>query len=488
MATTSVKKNVLINTIYQMLIIIVPFITVPYVSRILGPDGIGVYSYTRSIVSYFVMFSALGTMAYGTREIAMTRNDKRVLSSTFWEIETLSCITSLICIAIWLIFAVLYHTYTIYFNILTILIVNTMFDISWLYAGLEKFKYTVSVNSIFKILGIIAVFVFIKKPDDVGKYIFITTMTTLLGTISMWLFLPRIVLKPDFKNLKLRKHFKETLIYFIPTIATSIYTVLDKTLIGLITNNLSENGYYEQATKIIEVCKTLTFYSLNMVLSSRISYLYVQKKYDEIKKRIEVSINYILFASIGIIFGLIAVSDIFVNMFFGNEFVNVSAYIKCLSPVILLIGISNCIGSQYYTPVGLRKKSAHYIIIGSIVNLVLNIILIPKFWGYGAIVATIIAETVITTLYIRNCNGIIYLAKLFELCYTKLISGMVMFVSIMLISRIHFSSDIIKLVILVFLGIIIYISCLLILKDSFVYGVYNNQIKPSFYKLIKKEK
>ena len=482
MATTSIKKNVIINTIYQLLIIIVPFITVPYVSRVLGPEGVGVYSYTRSIVSYFIMFSALGTMAYGTREIAMARNDKKALSSIFWEIEILTCITSSICIAIWLIFALIYHTYTIYLFILTILIINTMFDISWLYAGLEKFKYTISVNSIFKILGIVAIFVFIKDADDVAKYIFITTITTLLGTVSMWLFLPKTVMKPDLKNIKLKKHFKETLIYFIPTIATSIYTVLDKTLIGLITNDLSENGYYEQATKIIEVCKTLTFYSLNMVLSSRISYLYVQKKFDEIQKRIETSINYILFVSIGMIFGLIAVSNGFVTIFFGEEFANVSSYIKCLAPVILLIGISNCIGTHYYTPVGLRKQSAKYIIIGSVVNLILNLILIPRFWSYGAIVATIIAEAVITTLYLKNSNGVLSLSKLLEFGFTKLIAGMLMFASILLISRIPINSNILMLCIQVVSGIIVYILCLAVLKDDFIFEMYNNYIKPKISK------
>lgn len=486
MKTTSVKKNVLIYTIYQILCIIVPFITVPYVSRILGPEGIGIYSYTHSLVLYFTMFAALGTMSYGSREIARLRDNKEKLSKVFWEIEFLTIITSSICILIWIIFAIIYHTYTSYMIILTILIINVIFDISWLYVGLEKFKYTVSVNSFFKILGIVLIFMFIKDNGDVCKYIFITSMVTLAGTISMWVFLPKNVEKPALKNIKLKKHFKETLIYFIPTIAASIYTVLDKTLIGLITQDLSENGYYEQATKIIDVCKTTAFVSLNAVLGSRIAYLYSQSKYDEIKNRIKNSIDFIFFMSIGMIYGLIGVSDIFVPLFFGEKFVDAALYIKLLSPVILIIGISNCLGSHYFTPAGLRKKSAKYIIIGAVTNLIINILLIPYFKSAGAIVATIIAELTITVLYLKNCNGFLSSKDLIKLSYKKIIAGFIMFLSIFIISKLEVNVYL-MLGLQIGFGTIIYVLCLIMMRDKFIFETLRNLIKSKIHFNSKKE-
>lgn len=485
MKTTSVKKNVMIYTIYQVLCIIVPFITVPYVSRALGPEGIGTYSYTHSLVMYFTMFAALGTMSYGSVEIAKLRDDKKKLSSTFWEIELLTIITSSICIGIWILFSLFYHAYTGYMLILTLLIINVIFDISWIYVGLEKFKYTVSINSIFKILGIVLIFTFVKNNGDVYKYTLITSSITLIGTISMWFFLPKIIEKPDFKGMNLKKHFKETMIYFIPTIAASIYTILDKTLIGLITKDLSENGYYEQATKVVDMCKTLSFVSLNAVLGSRIAYLYSQKKFDEIKKRLENSIDFILFISIGIIFGLISVSDRFVPLFFGDEFVNTSLYIKLLSPVILVIGISNCLGSHYYTPAGLRKQSAIYIVIGAVINLIINIILIPHFKGVGAIISTIIAELIITILYLKNCNGFLPIGMLFKFSYKKLLAAIIMCLSISFISKLPFNTYI-MLGLEVILGGSIYVLCLFAFKDKFIFDTFNTQIKPKIYKFLKK--
>ena len=191
---------------------------------------------------------------------------------------------------------------------------------------------------------------------------------------------------------RFRNHFHETLIYFIPSVATSVYTVLDRTLIGTITNNRAENGFYHYTMQIINIMKALTFSSLNMVLGSRIAYLFAEEKYDEIKERIRDSINYILFMGIGICFGLIGVSGRFVPLYLGPGYDRVVTMLVLMSPIVVIIGVSNCLGSQYYTPSGNRKLSAKFIIIGAIVNLTLNLILIPRFWGYGAIVASLIAE------------------------------------------------------------------------------------------------
>lgn len=483
MKNQSVKKGILLNTIYQVLSIIIPFITTPYISRVLGPDGVGAYSYTHSLVTYFTMFAALGTITYGAREISRKRDNKMEMSKTFWEIEILTIITSLVSIVVWIIFSILYKSYTIYMLILTMFLVNTMFDISWLYVGLEKFKYTVSINSIFKILGVILLFTFIKNSNDLYLYIFIVSFNTLLGTLSLWMFLPKVLIKVKLNKLNIKHHFKETMIYFVPTVATSVYTVLDKTLLGIIVNDFSENGYYEQATKVIDLCKTLTFTSLNLVLGSRISYLYSKGKYEEIKDKISNSIDYILFMSIGIIFGLLAISDVFVIKFFGENYSNVSLLLKLLSPVLLIIGISNCLGSHYYNPAGLRKQSAKYIIIGCLINLIMNLLLIPHFRGVGAIIGTLSAELVITILYLINCNNYLSLETIIKKSYKKIISGLIM-LSLIIILKQFISNGILFILISVLIGGLSYGISLLILKDSFI---YNNIYLNIREKLIKNE-
>lgn len=467
MKKTSIKRNILYNTFYQILILVVPFITAPYVSRTIGVAGIGTYSYTLSIQTYFSMFAALGTASYGIREIARCRDNNEKRSRTFWEIEILTIITSLICLIVWGLMIFLNQDNKIIYLVLTMNLLSTMLDISWFYAGIEKFKYTIMQNSIFKILGVIALFIFIKEPNDLLLYITIMSLSTLLGTASMWLYLPKFLHKINFKELKIIRHFKETVVYFIPTIATSIYTVLDKTLIGVLTKEPKENGYYEQAIKIIHMASAVTYTSLNTVLSSRNSYLFKENKEKEIKNKIDLSINYILFLGIGMFFGIMVVIDKFVPIFYGEGYNEVSVLIKILSPLIFIIGISNCLGSQYYTPSGLRKKSTNFIIVGACANLILNLLLIPKFWSRGAAIATVAAELIITLLYLKFCNNFYSLKMVIKSSWKKIIAGILMAILILPIKLINIS-DIGILVIQIGIGILVYITSLFILKDKFV--------------------
>lgn len=473
MKSVSIKKNIIYSTIYNILTIIIPFITAPYISRVIGASGVGIYSYTSSIQMYFSLFAALGTASYGAREIARNRNNKYVRSKLFWEIEILTILTSGICLIVWCVLIAVSNEYKIIYIILTMNLLNTMFDISWFYSGLEQFKYTIIQNSIFKILGVVLLFVFVKNSNDLILYIAIMSITTLLGTMSMWIYLPKFINKIHVKKLKILRHFKETLVYFIPTIATSIYTVLDKTLIGVITGDANENGYYEQATKIINITKVLTFASLNTVLGSRMSYLFAENKNDEIHKKIDISINYILFMGFGICFGLLGIVDRFVPVFFGEGYKEVIVLIKMLSPIVIIIGISNCLGAQYYTPAGLRSKSAKIIVLGACMNLILNLIFIPKFWSQGAVIATLAAEITISSLYLKYCNGFYNLRQLIKASWKKIIAGIIMLIGIMPINNIQASSVTVMLL-QIFIGIIIYIISLLLLQDLFVYNIIHN--------------
>ena len=463
----SLKKNIAISTLYQILIIILPLITAPYIARVLGPDQSGVYDYTNSIMTYFAMFAALGTASYGVREIARVRDDAAMRSKLFWEIELMTVMTSTVCIIAWFIFIAITPHYKVIYLVLTMGLLSTMFDISWFFAGMEQFKYTVTKNAACKLIGVILMFLFVKKEEDLLLYIIIMISSTMIGNLSMWLYVPRFVKKVDFRTLTFRKHFHETLIYFVPTVATSIYTVLDRTLIGVITKNKAENGFYHYAMQIVNMMKALTFSSLNMVLGSRLSFLFAEKKYDEIKEKIADSTNYILFMGYGICFGVIGVAKRFVPVFLGPGYDRVATMLILMSPIVIIIGISNCLGSQYYTPAGYRKLSAKYIIIGAVVNLLLNLLLIPKYWGYGAITASLIAESVITILYMKNCNGYLRVETIIKDSWKKIIAGLVMLIVIRALDGI-ISSDILALLVEIAVGFTVYCAVIVLLRDSFM--------------------
>ena len=467
MKQVSLKKNIMLSTFYQVLKIITPFITAPYISRVLGVSKVGIFSYTSSYAMYFTLFGGLGTATYGTREIARVRNDEHKRSHLFWEIEILSVITTTISILAWGVFTLINTKYQVYYAVLTFNLLAVMFDISWFYAGIEQFQYTIGWNSFFKIASVVALFIFVHNPSDLLIYVFIMAFQNFAGNVGMWTGLPRFIHKVDLKTIKLKKHFHETLVYFIPTIATSVYNVLDKTMIGFITHNTKENGYYENANKILDMMKTLTFVALNSVMTSRISFLYKEKKFEEIKKRIHDSINYVLFMGIGILFGLSGVAKVFVPLFFGKGWDKTVDLLIIMSPVIVIIGLSNCLGSQYYTPSGRRKESAKYIIAGAVINFCFNCIFIPKLMSYGAAIATVIAETVITILYVHNDNDYLNWSDIFKMGWKKLIAGVIMFVILLGIRQV-IHQPLLSVALMVIVGGASYILILTLLKDSFI--------------------
>lgn len=245
----SVTKNYIYNVLYQVLMIILPIITTPYISRVLGAENIGIYGYTLSISAYFILFGSLGMSLYGQREIAYNQKDKREYTKVFKEILIMKSITMAFSIFIFYFTLVLHGQYQEYYRILILEILANAIDISWFLQGLEEFKKTVSRNLIIKILSIIAIFMFVKTKEDLYIYFVIYVLSILLGNISLWFYLPKYLEKVKIKDLNILRHIKPTIVLFIPQIAIQVYTILDKTMIGLIIENKSEVGFYEQAQK-----------------------------------------------------------------------------------------------------------------------------------------------------------------------------------------------------------------------------------------------
>lgn len=479
MATPSLKKNISLSMAYQILTLITPFITTPYIARVLGADGVGVASYTSSVASLFMLFAALGTSSYGTIEIAKVRNDFEKRSQTFWEIETLAILSTLAVLVVWGGFVWMNKQYQLYFLILTLSLLYVPFDVNWFFAGIEEFRYIVYRNFFVKILGIVLLFVFIRDKDDLGLYLFIQGITYLLGLASMWFYLKGRVGRPKLKFSNMPHHFRETLIFFVPTIATSVYCLLDKTLIGVITDNAFENGYYEQATKMSTMVKTVTFSALNSVMMSRQSFLFAEGKLDEMKQRIDRSVDIIMFIGVGACLGVIGIASTFVPLFFGQGYDPVIFLMQLLIPVVLFSGIGDCLGSQYYNPSGLRAKSARYIIAGAVLNLICNLLLIPRLGSVGAVIGTLIAEFFIACLYVYNCNKFLRLSQILGKIWKRLIAGCCMLAVIALIRRLEMAS-ILKLLIECAGGFLTYIAVLFLMRDTLLDYLIKDVIYPRF--------
>lgn len=468
-----VIKNYLYNLGYQVLIIILPLITTPYVSRVLGAKGIGTYGYTNSITQYFILFGCIGLNLYGQREIAYYQKDIEKRSKVFFELLLLRIITVSISIVLYYFTFCQNATYGYIFSIQIIDVIASMFDISWLYQGMEDFKKIVVRNTLVKICGLIIIFMFVKSPADLPIYVLSYSATLLLGNLSMWMYLPKFVKKVSLKYLNIQKHLKPTIVLFLPQIATSIYTMLDKTMIGALTNNTAEVGYYEQSQKLIKMAMTLAT-SLGTVMLPRVANLFKEGKIEEVKESMYSSFRFISFLTFPICLGLIGITKGFVPWFFGAGYDKVVLNMIMIAPIIIIIGYSNVIGTQFLLPTGRQKQYTISVCAGTVVNLVFNLILIPHFLSYGAAIATVVAEMSVTFIQILFTRNIFSYKYILKLIYKYIIASAIMLISLLIVGNI-FSSGIISTVIEIGIGAIVYLIILLVLKDETIKNVISKR-------------
>ena len=468
----SIKRNYIYNLTYQIFAILIPLVTSPYLARILQPDGIGAYSYANSITTYFSLIAVLGTSTYASREIARIRDDSKKVDQLYWEIVIFRVITTLVSLLLYCIVIYLSgYDFLLYFAC-SFSILSVAVDSNWYFEANEKFKVLVAKDFIVKIASLVLIFTLVRQKDDLLIYILIQTVGIFIPNLCLTLYLLHKHRNVSFTNLHFKKHLKETLIYFIPSIASSIYTVLDKTMIGLIVNDNNENGYYDLAYKIYMIVLTMIT-SLTTVISARSSFLFGKGELEEVKNILYKSLNFLGMIVIPAIVGIFICTDNFVLWYYGDNYIKVASLIKCLSPLLLIIGISNILWGGYLTPVGKKEISAKTIVTGSIVNLCCNLILIPRFGSYGATVGSIIAEGVITSIYIYLTYKFISYKKAFSKYYTYIIAASIMGIIVYLIGMLSINSILIT-VCQLFFGCIIYFVILLLFKNEDVLNILHS--------------
>ncbi len=481
----SIKKNYIFNLIYQLLLLITPFITTPYLSRVLGADGIGLYSYANSIVTYFVLVATLGSTTFAQRKISYVSDDKEERSRAFWEIFIFRLVASAITLVVYLVvFTVILRENSLIYLILSLNILNIVFDVSWFLQGLEEFGKTVIVNIFFKILSVVLIFLLVKSSDDLVIYILLMTVFCIVGNMAIWLYLPKYLCKV--KNIKPFKDTKGILQLFIPTIAVQIYTVLDKSMIGWFTNDNLENGYYEQAEKIVKM-GLMVVVSLGTVMIPRISKKFAEGDNEAVNTYLYKSYRFVWMMGLPIMFGLIAISSLFVPIFFGSGYEKCAVLLPVFSALAIFIGLSNVTGLQYFVPTGKQNLLTITVTVGAVINLGLNLILIPLYQSVGACISSVVAEFFVTLtgfVFIKK-NNYFPIKPIFTTAWKYLVSGAVMF-GLLLLIKYFLPMEVWSLVVLVLSGIIIYFVMLLILRDSFLldilkkaFGILNLKFKNS---------
>lgn len=466
----SIKKNYIYNVAYQVLNLLAPLVTTPYISRVLGVEGVGEYSYTSSVVTYFITLAILGSTPYAQREVSYLREDKEKYSILFWEIVVFRGITVLIsCLLFSIVIILSEPEIRIIYMIQGLNIVAVAFDISWFFQGLEEFKKIVIRNVFIKILNILLIFILIKQETDIWKYVLIIAGLTVVGNIVIWGGIKRYINKVSIKSINIKQHLIGILQLFLPTIAVSIYRALDKTMIGLVTTTTTENGYYEQADKIIQMCIVVTT-SLSTVMAPRIALTLSKKDNAMLKKYMYKTFDFLLLISLPMAMGIIVVSDMIIPWFFGSGYEKAGLIIKIFSPLMVVVTFSNAIGMQYLIQARKQKIYTISICTGAIVNFIINLVLIPRLYSIGAAVASVVAESAILIVqmwYVCNKKQILDIKGIFSKFPIYMGMSTVMFVILMIIKR-FMAPNLVSSFCIVIIGISIYTYGLWIVKDEWI--------------------
>lgn len=389
----SLKKNFLFNASYQVLTILIPLVTVPYLSRILGAEGVGAATYTQSIANYFVLFAMMGMGTYGVREMSSSKEKGR-LSHTF---STLYCCQLLFSVPILLLYIIygicIPGEYPMLQWCWVLWVASASLDVSWLFFGLEDFRLPTVRSFLVKLIQLALLFVFVRSDKDLLPYVLLCAASLFLTQLSLWPFLFRRVKLVKVSFREVLSHIKPNLVLFLPVIAISLYTLVDKIMLGQLSS-IDEVGFYEYSERVCKMPLTIVT-ALGIVMLPRMASLYAcgdLAAESAASRYIEKSVVLEAFAGCGM-GAVIAGSSFYIaNVFFGSSFESCAPLLVILSGIIPVMSISNVFGSQCLLARGKDMNYTTAVTAGAISNIILNLILIPRLAALGAAIATLFAE------------------------------------------------------------------------------------------------
>jgi len=468
MKNKSVSENLFYNMLYQVVITVLPVLTTPYVARVLGLEANGIHSYTESIVTYFILFGTLGTSLYAVRKIAYVRENPIKLSKATVEILILKLFLMLVTLAVFIPALCIKSKYSLIYRLHIINVVANALDISWFYQGVEDFKKVTLRNLLVKLLFVVSLFIFIKKPSDLPLYVLLILGSTLIGNMLMFIYLPKYVNLKIYSPLKPFSHLKESFLLFIPQITNYVYALLDRSMLGWMTNT-NNVGIYDQAQRLIRII-TGVLQSLGYVMMAKISNLSSNSDIDSIKKYIRKSVNFTLFLAFPAFLGLIAVADDFIPFFLGKEYLEVIPTLKLLSVLLLTLSFNSILGVQILIPLKKEKMYTLATVSGAVTNVVINIIFIPRFGVTAACISSIVAEVAVFTISYIGARKIISIKNLIKDNIFIFIASVIMYFAVRLVTVFEFNI-LLKLIAEVFVGGAIYLLIAFVTKNQILFEI-----------------
>ena len=393
----SVKKNFALSSAYQVLNIITPIVTTPFLSRVIGAEGNGVFSYTQSVANYFVLFAVLGMSSYGVRTVAECGGDRTRRSSVFWNAFAMNCVTGAVVALSYAVYVACFGgDYILCYLIWGLWVIGSVFDVSWLFFGMQDFVMPTARNFATKIVSVAVILLFVREPGDVWVYVLAIAGASFANGLLVWPFVRKHVswVRPTWTLMV--SHLKANLVLFVPVVAISFYTLLDRIMLGSMAS-AAQVGYFDYAEKISKMPMAVIT-ALGAVVLPRMTQIMASGEIAQGKRLVSTTMWFMLACAFALCLGIIGVAPVFCPFFFGEGFDECVALMCVIALVIPLICATNVIGNQYLLPCHRDGEYTASLIVGAAANVIINLVLIPRFGALGAAVATVASEMAVLVM------------------------------------------------------------------------------------------
>lgn len=454
---STLRKNIVFNTLLSISQILFPLVTFPYASRILGPAGMGTVSFADNFITYFLIFSALGIPLYGVREIAKVKDDRIALGKVFSELVLIHLLTSILSVGILLLISLsstkLSNSFGLYQIGMGILLGN-VFIAEWFFQGIEKFKYIAVRTVLIRLFTIALLFFLVHAPADKNIYYALNLIATIIAALANMYAVSKLV-NISFFNLSLKKHLKPLFIIFSNSIITTIYLVFDTIILGFLTNDVHV-GYYAASMRISKISLAVIGV-LSAVLLPRLTVAFRDKNWDEAKSLLVKSMSFVIFLSIPIAVGTFCLSEEIITLFAGTKYLPAATSLQILCFIVCFVGMAQVFAHQILLPLHQERKILYASLFGVVISLSLNFMLIPTLKQNGAAISSLATEASVTVVLFY------FSFKLFKLAFPLL-----QLVQAVISSLLFF---IVKLLVLKLVDIPVLIILLTVVISSVVYAM-----------------
>lgn len=387
----SVKKNFLYSSAYQVLVAVAPLITTPYLSRVIGTQGNGVFTYTQSIANYFVLVAIMGMSNYGVRTIAEHAADRNARSRVFWEAFCMQAAIGALVLCAYVCYALVWgQSYAPLWALWGMWVLGSVLDVTWLLWGMQEFRIPTIRNFCTRLASIVAIFVLVKGPGDVWGYVAAIAGAYLANALLIWPAVRRYVdwVRPTWKGMV--SHLVPNLTLFVPVIATSLYTIMDKVMLGSMAG-MDQTGLYDYAEKVSKMPMSIIT-ALGAVVLPKMTTVIAEGRHREARSLVRTTMWFMQACALALALGIAAVAPEFALVFFGEGYGKSVPLLRILCVIVPLICATNVIGIQWLLPTKKDRLFTASVAFGAVVNIGVNLFAIPQAGALGASVATVAAE------------------------------------------------------------------------------------------------